>query len=127
MSNLWIGISTGPRATGVLAMQGAEETILKARLLPEPSQPRALTTLLQAVAMWQGERARVVLSVADWDGACDSSLCREAFTDFGGPLYSLDWVPACGHARRRARRERDLHGVGAFADLRNLLLSEVVR
>lgn len=125
MSNLWMGISTGPSVTRVLAMAGAGETILKARLLPEPSQPFALATLLQAVAMWQGKRVRAVLSVADWDGACDSSLCREAFTDFGGPHYSLDWVPACGHARRR--RHRDLVGVGRFADLRNLLLSEVAR
>ncbi len=125
MSNLWMGIATGPRATRVLAMQGAGETILKARLLPEPSQPRALTTLLQAVAMWQGKRAHAVLSVADWDGACDSSLCREAFTDFGGPLYSLDWVPASGHARRR--RHRDLTGLGSFAALQRLLLCEVAR
>ncbi len=125
MSNLWMGISTGPSVTRVLVMEGAGETILKARLLPEPSQPHALTTLLQAVAMWQGKRLRAVLSVADWDGACDSSLCREAFTDFGGPLYSLDWVPACGHARRR--RHRDLTGVGRFADLRRLLLCEVAR
>lgn len=44
----------GPSATRVIAMAGARETILKARLCPEPKHPRALATLLEAVALWQG-------------------------------------------------------------------------
>ena len=125
MSNLWMGISPGKTATRVLAMASATETILKARLLAEPADPGALSTLLKAIAMWQGTRARAVLSVADWDGASASGLCLEAFTDFGGPLYSIDWLPADGRVRRRGHR--DLSGLGRFDDLRNLLLCKGAR
>lgn len=122
MKNLWMAISPGPRATRVIAMAGASETILKARLSPEPSHPRALPTLLEAIALWQGTQVRAALCAAERDGASDSSLYRAAFDDFGGPLYTLNWVPVESRARRR---HRDLNGVGDFADLRQLLLSEV--
>jgi hypothetical protein len=53
----------------------------------------------------------------------DSSIYREAFVDFGGPLYTLDWVAAV----RDRRRHRDVRGVGNFSDLRQLVLFEVAR
>jgi hypothetical protein len=118
-----MGIAPRPQGTRVIAMAGPSETILKARLLPSPAQPRAMATLLEAMAMWQGAKVRAVLSVADWDEACDSDFYREVFTDFGGPLYTLDWVPAS----HRARRHRDLRGFGSFADLRQLVTFEVAR
>jgi hypothetical protein len=123
MSDIWMGISPEPGATRVIAMAGPSETILKARLLPRPGHPRAMATLLEAVALWQGEKVRAVLSVADWDGGSASAFCRDAFTDFGGPLYTLDWVPAC----RRGRRHRDVGGLGEFRDLRQQVLFEVAR
>jgi hypothetical protein len=124
MSNIWMGISPGPLATRIIAMAGPSETILKARLSPEPAHPRALATLLEAVALWQGTPVRAALAAAERDGASDSSLYRAAFADVGGPLYSLDWVPAPGRGRRR---HRDIGGVGNFADLRQFLLFEVAR
>ena len=123
MSDIWMGIAPEPKATRVIAMAGPSETILKARLLPSPRHPRAMATLLEAVAMWQGTKVRAVVSVDERGGACDSDFYREVFTDFGGPLYTLDWVPAC----RRGRRHRDLPGLGAFADLRQQVLFEVAR
>ncbi|HTB75144.1 MAG TPA: hypothetical protein VK762_17960 [Polyangiaceae bacterium] len=123
MSDIWMGLAPEPKGTRVIAMAGPSETILKARLLPSPQHPRAMATLLEAVAMWQGTRVRAVLSVADWDGGCGSNFYPGAFTDFGGPLYTLDWVPACP----RGRRHRDLPGVGSFADLRQQVLFEVAR
>jgi hypothetical protein len=123
MSDIWMGIAPEPKATRVIAMAGPSETILKARLLPSPRHPRGMATLLEALAMWQGTKVRAVVSVDERDGACDSNFYREVFTDFGGPLYTLDWVPAC----RRGRRHRDLPGVGAFADLRQQVLFEVAR
>jgi hypothetical protein len=118
-----MGIAPERQATRVIAMAGPSETILKARL-PSPAHPRAMATLLEAMALWQGTKVRAVLSVDDRDGACDTTFYREAFTDFGGPLYTLDWVPAC---RRARRRHRDLAGVGVFADLRQQVLFEVAR
>ena len=123
MSNLSMGISPGPRDTRVLAMAGPSDTILKARLSRQPSHPRALATLLEAIALWQGVQVRAALCADDRDGVSDSSLYRDAFIDFGGPLYTLDWVPAAALGRRR---RRDIGGVGDFADLRRLI-AEVAR
>jgi hypothetical protein len=124
MSNLWMGISPGTCATRVMAMAGASETILKARLSPTPGHPRALATLLEAVALWQGSKVRAALCAGERGGASDCSLYREAFADVGGPLYSLDWVPVLDRGRRR---RRDIAGMGDFADLRQMLLFEVAR
>ncbi|MGH7270672.1 MAG: hypothetical protein ACREJ3_09595 [Polyangiaceae bacterium] len=124
MSTLSIGISPGPRDTRVIAMAGPRDTILKARLSRHPSHPRALPTLLEAIALWQGVQVHAALCAADRDGASDSSLYREAFADFGGPLYTLEWIPAAALDRRR---RRDLRGVGDFADLRRLLIEETTR
>jgi hypothetical protein len=123
MTDIWMAISPEPSATRVIAMAGPSETILKARLSRTPAHPRAMATLLEAVALWQGSRVRAALCAADKDGDSDTRLYREAFGDGGGPLYTLDWVPAL-HARRR---HRDVSGVGAFADLRQLVLFEVAR
>jgi len=118
MSNLSIGISPGPKDTRVLAMMGPSDTILKARLLRQPSHPRALPTLLEAIALWQGAQVHAALCAAERDGVSDSSLYRDAFLDFGGPLYTLEWI-AAGALGRRPRR--DIGGVGDFADLRRLV------
>ena len=123
MTDIWMAIAPEQHSTRVIAMAGPSETILKARLLPSPAHPRALATLLEAVALWQGTRVRAALCAAERDGASDTSLYREAFTDVGGPLYTLDWVPG----PRERRRHRDVRGVGAFADLRQLVLFEVAR
>ena len=119
MSNLSIGISPGPRDARVLAMTGPSDTILKARLLRQPSHPRALPTLLEAIALWQGAQVHAALCAADRDGVSDSSLYRDAFLDFGGPLYTLEWIPA---AALGPRRRRDIGGVGDFGDLRQLIV-----
>lgn len=124
MSHLWMGISPGPKGTRVIAMAGAKDTILKARLARQPSHPRALPTLLEAIALWQGTQVHAALCAADQDGGSDSSLYRDAFVDFGGLLYSLEWVPAAAVGRRR---RGDIAGMGDFADLRELVLAEVTR
>ncbi len=124
MSNIWMAISPGQQDTRVIAMAGATETILKARLSSRPAHYRALPALLEAVALWQGTKVRAALCADERAGASDSSLYHDAFGDFGGLLYTLDWVPALSHARRR---HRDLSGLGQFDDLRRLLVNEVAR
>ncbi len=124
MDTIWMGIAPGPTSTRVLAMEGPTDTILKARLARSPSHPRAMATLLEAVALWQGRRVRAALCAEGTRHGSDSSLFHETFADVGGPLYSLDWIPAPERARRA---HRDLAGMGRFADLRNLLVSEVTR
>lgn len=124
MDTIWMGIAPGPTSTRLLATEGPTDTLLKARLARSPSHPRAMATLLEAVALWQGRRVRAAICAVGTRHRFDSSLFHETFADAGGPLYSLDWIPAPERARRA---HRDLAGMGRFADLRNLLVSEVAR
>src|SRR5690606_10071508 len=76
MESIWMGIAPSARGTRVVAMSGPSETFLKAQLDPEPRHPRALSTLLEAVALWQGLPVRAALSVDDRGGSCASRLYR---------------------------------------------------
>jgi hypothetical protein len=125
MESIWIAIAPSATSTRVLAMAGAQDTILKARLSRSPSHPRAMASLLEAIALWQGLPIRAALCADERPDGYDSSLFRETFTDMGGPLYTLDWVPALEHGRRV--RRRDILGMGKFEDLRKLLIDEVAR
>lgn len=125
MESIWMGIAPNATSTRVLAMAGTQDTILKARLSRSPAHPRAMTTLLEAIALWQGRPIRAALCADDRPGGSDSSLFRETFADVGGPLYTLDWIPALERGRRA--RRRDIAGMGEFADLRQLLIDEVAR
>lgn len=123
MESIWMGIAPSSKTTRVIAMAAPGDTILKAQLKRDPVHPRALGTLLDAIALWQGQPVRAALC-ADAQGLTyDSNICREAFLDDGGALYSLVWVPAGAHRRRRHR----LDGLGNFRDLERLVIEAVAR
>jgi hypothetical protein len=121
---LWIAVKPTRSCTKILVTAGVERTLLKANLAREPAHPRALVTLLEAVALWQGERVHAVLDAAASDGGCATRLLREHMGVVEPtPLFRLDIAPD-----RRRRRERDrLEGLGDFRDLRQMLLFEVTR
>lgn len=96
---------------------------MKAQLARDPGHPRALATLLEAIALWQGQPVRAALCADARGLSCDSNLCRESFADNGGPLYSIVWVPAGAHRRRPSR----LDGLGTFRDLERMVVSGVAR
>jgi hypothetical protein len=123
MESIWMGIAPSSTTTRVVAMTGPNDTILKARLAQDPKHPRALATLLEAVALWEGLPVRAALCVGERAGTYDSNLYREAFVDDGGALYSVAWVPGCEHRRRRTR----VPGLGNFRDLERLVVEEVAR
>jgi hypothetical protein len=123
MESIWMGIAPSSETTRVIAMTGPSEPILKARLAHEPKHPRALSTLLEAIALWQGHPVRAALCVDDSVRSYDSNLYREAFLGDGGALYSITWVRGCEHRRRRAR----LPGLGSFRDLERVVLEGVAR
>ena len=124
MDSIWMGIAPGRSSTRVLAMHGASETILKARLLRDPAHPRAFAMLLEAIALWQGMPVRAALAADDEPTSYASSLCRSPFSEVGvPPLFSVDWVPVAGRKRRRA----SIAGMGRFHDLERLLVGEVAR
>lgn len=118
MSNPWLAIAPGPDGARVLGMIGASNTFLKARLESQPADARALQALLEAIALWQGQKVHAAFCVADRERGFDSSLSRAAFVDFGGPLYSLAWTGIGPRARRRSRERGSL---GDFADLKCIL------
>jgi hypothetical protein len=123
MESIWMGVAPGPTTTRVIAMAGPSDTILKAQLARDPRHPRALATLLEAVALWQGQPVRAAVCAGLPGLSCDSNLFREAFADDGGALYSVVWAHASAPRRRRDR----LRGLGRFDDLERLVIQEVAR
>ena len=124
MESIWVGIHPQADSTRVLVMSGAAATLLKARLAPWPSHRRALSTLLEAIALWQGRPVRAALVAEPPDGPSGSGICRDSFPDFGNGLhYTIEYVSAL-----RPPRQRDgLDGMGHFRDLRQLLLFDLSR
>lgn len=120
---LWAVIDSRRDETRVLATAGPTETVLKARLSATAQHPRALPTLLEALALWQGTAVRAAVVVDDQDGSCATRL-KLAFAGEldGAPLYQLEYVP-----RHRPRHRDRLGGMGGFHDLRQLALFEVAR
>jgi len=93
--------------------------LLRAHLRPQPTHLRALPTLLEALALWQGVKVHAVLGV-DAATSCEPGLFHDLFGDFGDtPLYSLGVAPARFAPRAMAR--------GDFRDLHAFLLREVAR
>jgi hypothetical protein len=123
MRPLWVAIDSRSDETRILATAGPRETLLKARLSSSPQHPRAVTALLEALAMWEGTTARAVVVVDDRDGSSATRLKLDWMADFHGePLYQLQFV--AGHKRRHRDR---LDGFGPFHDLRQLVMFEVAR
>jgi len=124
MRALWMGIVPGPEVTRILVMDGAEQTLLKARLPQEPQHPRAIQTLCEAVALWCGRPVRAALA-ADGAGTwCATTPWLDSFDALTrSPLFQIDVVH-----RARPPKERDgLDDLGDFRDLRRLVLAEVAR
>jgi hypothetical protein len=90
------------RGLGPLTMQSPSETILKAKLRANPSHPRALPFLFEALALWQGCQVPAALYADDSPGGCVTRFYPDLFVDPGHtPLYTLDWVSVARPRRRR--------------------------
>lgn len=126
---LWVGVDPRPPQARILATTPSGLSVLKARLEPGPRHPRALATLLEALALWQGVPVHGALAVGEEEPWCDMD-CFRVLGDyhvghpaFGQtPLYSLRTVDRL----RRPRRTRDpIGGMGEFSDLRQLRLFDL--
>jgi hypothetical protein len=105
-------------------MAGPSQRLLKAHLGRDPKHPRALATLIEAVALWQGQQVRAALCAGAQGDLYDSNLYREALSDGdGGALYSLALVPTGSRGGRQGR----IDGFGSFRELERLLIAEVAR
>ena len=120
---IWMAIRPGPHETRILATRRAQQTLLKARLAARPAHPRAVPTLLEALALWEGEPVRGVLGVDDSAGGPGHRMIRDLSAVIEPtPLFRLE----VADVRRRTRRDA-IEGLGDFRDLRQLLLFEVAR
>lgn len=99
----------------ILVSDSDGQDLLKAILQKIPSQPRALVSLLEGLALWQGTRLYVVITV------------DESARDFFGAVFYghglwlaesplLEFDIRC----RRPTRPRRLRGLGDFRKLRVL-------
>jgi hypothetical protein len=111
-----VRILPSPVLTRVLVTEGCDE-LMKARL-PGPSHlhPRAMVTLLEAIALSHQQRVRVVLSADS-----EAISCGLGLTDgFGFGVSTLHFeVEVLPDAAQR-RRARRLSGMGDFRAVRRL-------
>jgi len=106
--------------TRLLAMAGRDE-VMRAVLGPTTaSHPRAAATLMEGLALWH-QRALSVVLCADVE-ACSSATRMIDHLGFGERTIHYDVEVALRAPRRRGRR---IHGLGHFADLRQLCLEGV--
>jgi len=126
MDTIWRAVRPTPGVAQLLAMQPPWEAIFKAKLRPNPSHPRALPFLLEALPLWQGCKVQAALYADESPDRCATRFYPDLFTHPGDtPRYTLDRVPVVRPRRRRRRDE--LSGVGNFGDLQQLLLDQALR
>lgn len=124
MRAIWMGISPGPVDTRILAQDGPEKTLLKARLPFAPHHPRALATLCEAVALWSGRKVIAALDAGGSDGFCAPGRWQDTFEALTeGPLFRVEYVaptePPSSHD--------EVEGLGDFRDVRRLILVGAAR
>ena len=125
MNELWAMIETKRSGPRLIVTNQGKEPLLKARMRQPPQHPRALTTLLEGVALWEGAPIRAAL-VAGARDSYDISRYHDCFAEPGtSPLFTLAVVPTLAEAREHHRDS--LRGMGKFDDLRQLMLFEVAK
>jgi hypothetical protein len=98
--------------------------VLKAVLTPSscsPPHPRALPTLLEAIALWHQAPVRAVLAAAEQ--ACWSQLGLADALDLG--VATVHYTVELRERARDRRRGRSIDGMGSFVDLYQLALRGV--
>ena len=91
------------------------DDILKARLDTSPAHPRALVTLLEGLALWQGAPVCVAVSASEHAQDC----CERVLYGYGG-LFGVDSPLVSLEHRLDNRQPRRLRGLGDFRELRQL-------
>ena len=113
-------LKTSPRSTKVLVRIDDDEVLKAVLLTPSgPPHPRALPTLLEAMALWHQAPVHAVLCATE-----EESWCRLGLLDTF--CLSVDTVHYTVELRRRERERRQrIAGLGSFDDLRQLVLGGV--
>jgi len=112
-------VSPSVKWTRLLVSHGPDE-VVKA-ILPPPSlvrHERAAATLLEGLSLWLDTTLPVVLSVDDQQ----AGSCLGLSDPLGMGIHSVFYRVVVAERGGRRRRGTRIHGVGAFADLRQLRL-----
>jgi hypothetical protein len=107
----WTGkLAMTPRELRLLVESEDQGDLVKARLPARPGHPRALLTMLEGLALWNGHRLRVVIS-ADESAqvGCALGLFGDELWPMGSALVQFD--PAVPGRRRRLRGLGDFRAV----------------
>jgi hypothetical protein len=114
-------LKTSPHSTKVLVRLDGDEVLKAALLTPRTPHPRALPTLLEAMALWYQVPVHAVLCATE-----EASWCRLGLLD--DLCLSADTVHYTVELRERERereRRQRIPGLGNFDDLRQLVLGGV--
>jgi hypothetical protein len=112
-------LKTSPHSTKILVRVNDDEVLKAVLLTPTTPHPRALPTLLEAVALWYQAPVHAVLCATE-----EASWCRLGL--LGEFCLSADTVHYTVELRQRERERRQrIAGLGSFEDLRQLVLGGV--
>lgn len=126
MNRPWMVWAPCAESTRVM-VTNEDEILLKAKLSPGPSHPRAAQWLMEAIALWEGAPVRAVISVDGKDGTYASHFWDAVGMDLGGVLYTLRQAGAEPRARRQLSFLRDLvPEVTGFCDLEEVRIVDAV-
>lgn len=126
MQKLWMGLIHDRAVSRLMVMDGSRRTLLKARFLHRPLHPRAIPTLLEALALWHRRPVRAVLGAeegsisfepASW--LDDLDICERT------PLYEISVVPLPRLPPEPLPLQFDRAFPGEFKALRRMILEEV--
>ena len=110
-------LETSPRVTRVLVRLD-DNDVLKAVLQTpsSPPHPRALPSLLEAMALWHQTPVHAVLCANEEESWCRLGLLDDMWLSIDAAHYTVELRPRAGVRERRHR----IAGLGSFNDLRQL-------
>ena len=116
MSTLWVSIEAGCDETQLMVTSARTGAALRARLPALPSQPQALTLLLQGLSAWFGEPLTAVVA-ADKEGVlAHPERWAQLLGELDGEQTRIQWVVV-----PPAERDRFLGELGDFSSAKRLI------
>lgn len=125
-NDLWVAIDTRRHLPRILVTDGGKGTLLKAQMNHAPQHKRALSTFLEALALWEGRAVRAALIVGEPAGFATSQYHDFFAEPERTPQYSIEYVSSW-HEVRSGKKRDPISGMGQFNDLKQLLMFEVAR
>lgn len=118
MSNpLWMSIEPVGSEVRMMLAAPAASTVMKARLPNPPAHPRAVISLLEAIALWYGRPLRAVIDADAEDVRRHPERWATLLGDAPDLAVAVEWVAV----PRIKKKDRYLTPMGDFASARQLV------